>query len=151
MKHLILLAALMTPVPLVAQSISAAAPQSVSSAMQSLGLEGKMGTGPNGNPAIVSALNGATFTVHFYSCDDPRGCQDMQLRAVFATDAPVALETLNEWNTAAFLGKAFQNDGMVVLEHPIAGADGMSRYSFTRVMARWQLALNQFRQVIAAP
>lgn len=149
MKYLILAAALLSPLPLAAQSVSASQPASVGSAMQAMGLTGQMGTTSDGTPAIVSQLNGATFSVMFVSCDDPRGCQDLQLRAVFATDAPVPLDTLNAWNQSTFMGKAFQLADTVVLEHPIAGVDGLSRYSFTRTMARWELALNDFRQRLA--
>lgn len=149
MKHLILLAALACPAPALAQSVSAAHPESVSSALQALGFEGQIGTAPNGTPAIVSTLDGARFSIQFYDCDGPLGCQDLQLRAIFATETPVSLDTLNSWNQNAFIGKAFQNEDTVVLEHPIAGADGMSRYAFTRTLARWQLALRQFRQMLA--
>lgn len=151
MKKLILAAALLSPMPLAAQSVSANQPASVGSAMQAMGLDGQIGTTSDGSPAIVSQLNGATFSILFVSCDDPRGCQDLQLRAVFATPEAVALDTLNAWNQSTFMGKAFQIGETVVLEHPIAGVDGLSRYSFTRTMARWELALNDFRQRLASP
>ncbi len=155
MKHLIpsaaLLAASLSVSPLAAQSINASQPASVAAALQALGLEAQSGTAEDGTPLIVSQLDGATFTVVFYSCDDPRGCQDLQLRAIFAVDTLPELEVLNEWNQSTYMGKAFQSGETVVLEHPIAGADGLSRYGFTRTMARWQLALNGFRQTLSAP
>jgi hypothetical protein len=150
MKSLILLAALAAPLPLAAQSISAAQPDSVSSALQALDLPVQSGSTPEGLPALVSQLDGATFTILFYSCDDPRGCQDLQFRAIFAPETPATLEKLNAWNQSAFVGKAFTSGDTVVLEHPIAAADGMSRYSFNRTMALWRLAMAQFRETLTA-
>lgn len=152
MKYLIFAAALaVAPVHLAAQAISASDPGSVSFALQALGLEAQTGTQENGAPAIVSKMGDVTFTVLFYNCAGPRGCRDLQLRALYAPDSAVPLERLNDWNRAAFIGKAYRSEDNVILEHAIAGADGLSRYSFTQIMARWQLALSEFPQVFRAP
>lgn len=151
MKHLFLAAACLAPLPALGQAVTASQPATVSAALQAMGLEAQMGATSSGTPAIVSQLNGARFSVLFYGCEDPLGCQDLQLRAVFATGAEVELGVLNDWNQSTFMGKAFRADQNIVLEHPIAGANGLSRYSFTRTMARWQLSLNEFRQRLAAP
>lgn len=152
MKHLILIAVMaVSPLSVNAQSVSASDPGSVSFALQSLGIETQSGTQENGAPVLVSQLSGVTFTVLFYNCDGPRGCQDLQLRATYAPETPVSLDRLNDWNRAAFIGKAYQSDDAVILEHAISGADGLSRYSFGQTLSRWQLALQQFPQVFSAP
>ena len=151
MKHLLLSAALALPLPAAAQSVSASNLDSVNIALQELGLSTQTGAQENGAPALVSELAGVTFTILFYNCAAPRGCQDLQLRAVFTPDTEVPLERLNEWNRAALVGKAYQSGDSVILEHPITGADGLSRYSFRVTLTRWEAALRQFGQVFRTP
>ena len=55
------------------------------------------------------------------------------------------MQTLHDWNRDFFIGKSYQNSqGYAVIEHAVAGVDGMSRYTFERILTRWTSAVDDF-------
>ena len=56
---------------------------------------------------------------------------------------------MNTWNRDKFMGKAYVTDnGSSIVEHPVAGVDGMSRYAFDRTLRRWESVLDGFVEAI---
>ncbi len=131
-----------------AQSVNANAPQSVANALSAAGYSAELGTDEYGDPKISSNYDGINFTIYFYGCDDGSACQDLQFRASFQTDR-INHTQMNTWNRDKFMGKAYVTDnGSSIVEHPVAGVDGMSRYAFDRTLRRWESVLDGFVEAI---
>ena len=132
-----------------AQSVTAAYPETIARALEDMGHAAEMGVDSTGDPQVTSSINGLNFVILFYGCTDNADCQDLQFRAMFQTEGSVSHDMLHDWNRDYFIGKAYLNDsGEAVIEHAVAGVDGLSRDSFERILWRWDRALTSFTEVI---
>lgn len=132
-----------------AQSISASNPETLTNMLSESGYPTEIVTDSYGDPQIKTEIDGTKMDINFYGCDDGRNCRDIQFRASFDTSGNTSLQTLHDWNRDFFIGKAYQNNqGYSVIEHAVAGVDGMSRYTFDRILARWTSAVDSFKEHI---
>lgn len=133
-----------------AQSITAGAPETLIATLNDMGYSADLHTDCQGDPQIRSSIGGVNFDVNFYGCnEDGAACRDIQLRATFNTEGRISMAQMHDWNRDYYIGKAYlNNSGHATIEHAVAGVDGMSRYTFERMMARWESALDRFRAQI---
>ena len=107
-----------------AQSISASNPETLTNMLSESGYPTEIVTDSYGDPQIKTEIDGTKMDINFYGCTDGRNCRDIQFRASFDTS------------------------GYSVIEHAVAGVDGMSRYTFDRILARWTSAVDSFKEHI---
>lgn len=132
-----------------AQSISASNPETLTNMLSESGYPTEIVTDSYGDPQIKTEIDGTKMDINFYGCDDGRNCRDIQFRASFDTSGNTSLQSLHDWNRDFFIGKSYQNNqGYSVIEHAVAGVDGMSRYTFDRILARWTSAVDSFKEHI---
>ncbi|MDA0962103.1 MAG: YbjN domain-containing protein [Proteobacteria bacterium] len=133
----------------VAQSVTAAYPETVTRALEDLGYSAEIGIDSVGDPQVTSSINGLNYVILFYGCTDNTSCEDIQFRATFQTEGSVSRDILHDWNRDYFVGKAYLSDsGSAVIEHAVVSVDGMSRSTFERVLWRWDRALTSFTEQI---
>jgi len=97
-------------------AVSAADPDSVLRALQTLGFGGTRTADSYGDPMIESAAEGVEFNILFYGCEDNADCTVIQFRAGFDLEEGTTLAAVNDWNAARIFGKAFldeENDPFV--------------------------------------
>ena len=144
------LALMLTGTAAAAQSVSAAFPETLVTALQDLGYRAVLETDSVGDPQVSSSINGLNYIILFYGCTDNAGCRDLQFRASFETEGSVTRDQLHDWNRDYLVGKAYISEANnTVIEHAIMGVDGMSRTTFERVLDRWESALTSFTDFIA--
>jgi hypothetical protein len=132
-----------------AQSVSASNPETLTKLLGESGYPTEIVTDSYGDPQIKTEMEGTKVDINFYGCDDGRNCRDIQFRASFQTSGNVSMRTLHDWNRDFYLGKAYENnEGLAVIEHAVAGVDGMSRYTFERILSRWNNAVDSFKEHI---
>ena len=132
-----------------AQSISASNPETLTNMLSESGYPTEIVTDSYGDPQIKTEIDGTKMDINFYGCTDGLNCRDIQFRASFDASGNTSLQTLHDWNRDFFIGKAYQNgQGYAVVEHAVAGVDGMSRYTFDRILTRWTSAVDSFKEHI---
>ena len=135
--------------PALAQSVTAAYPETVVAAMQDAGYKATLTTDTYGDPKIESATNGVSFSVYFYGCDEGTACRDIQFTAGFNLDNGLSLESINSWNSEKLVGHAYVDDEMdPFVTHFVSAVDGMPRANFEEVLDAWDTALAEFTDFI---
>lgn len=133
-----------------AQSVSAAWPESLVSALQDAGYRARLTRDGHGDPKIESAVAGADFEIFFYGCDmSGAACTDVQFIAGFDLAAGISVQAANSWNREKLMGEAYvDEEGDPFIEYFLPGLDGMSRHSFNAILDRWETALSEFTAYI---
>ena len=132
-----------------AQSVLAAYPNSVASALQSLGYKANLTTDSSGDPMIKSAIDGVSYFIYFYGCEENTSCQDLQFSAGFNLNNGLSSRSMNDWNHNKLVGKAsIDDEGDPFIRHFVSGVDGMSRWNFERTLNRWEVAVAEFKEHI---
>ncbi len=131
------------------QTVSASDPQSVVSALQSLGYRAVLGRDSVGDPKITSSSNGVEYDIFFYGCAENKDCKDLQFSSAFNTTRVWTAEEMNEWNFTKLTGKvSVDEDGDPRIRLLVPGVLGVPYEAFERVVVRWDNAFGDFLVLI---
>ena len=150
LSHMAVLCLCCLPGPILAQTISAADPQSIVSALQTLGYKATFERDSEGDPQIESMIDGTGYTIWFYGCDDTgQNCDSVNLQAGFDLESGSSLETMNAWNTTKLVGTASLDDEKDPwLGYFVVTETGVSPEVFERILLRWEKAVSEFKDHI---
>ncbi|MCB1338746.1 MAG: YbjN domain-containing protein [Maritimibacter sp.] len=135
-----------------AQQVLASQPQSFVDFFVKEGFRPELTRDPTGDPMVMFRYEGATEYLLFYDCADHEACRSVQFYAAFPTESPVALETLNTWNSGMegrFMRAYSLDDGAVRLNMDVATSqDGISERDFRDLLSLWLDRKQVFEQTI---
>jgi Putative bacterial sensory transduction regulator len=144
------LALLLTSLPALSQDmVSAADPDSIIQVLQDLGYRAQMDASDSGDPLIRSAADGTNFRIWFYGCDGNSGCTGLNFSAGFDLAKGTTYEAIDSWNDGQLLGYANLDDEKdPFLNYFVVTNGGISKEAFESVLARWELAIVDFKKHI---
>ena len=130
-------------------TVSAADPDGLLAALRSMGHEVRRETDSAGAPLIQARVNGIAYSVWFYGCDGTVDCTGLNFSAGFDLVNGSDFREMNGWNRSKLVGRGFLNDELdPYIDHFVVTMDGIPMPVFERVVERWSLALNEFREHI---
>lgn len=131
-------------------SVSAAYPETVVNAIQSLGYKAELTVDSYGDPLVRSASEGVNFNLNFYGCDESgNDCQHLQFSVAFDVVGGMDYISMNAWNRETTMGKAFlDEESDPVLQHYMISVDGMSSDVFKESFEFWTSTLSDFTDYI---
>lgn len=112
--------------------------------------EGDARVGRDGmrDPEITGKTDGQPYRIAFYGCHLGRGCKSLLFEARFSIPGKKA-RLLADWNTQKLFGRAWlDDDGLAVLDHPVAMTGGMPKETLAATFAAWRLALTEFQEFL---
>jgi hypothetical protein len=131
-------------------TVCAADPESVATAMQSAGYQAKLGKAKDGDPMIESGASGYDFTVQFYDCTEGVDCKSLQFLVIFKDDGTNTPELANRWNKAKrFVDMAARDDRAMSLSYDVTTVGGLTPANFEDAVDWWSVMLAQARQFFA--
>ncbi len=159
------LAAALLPAPLMAQSglsrlfdqpagnspaagnlLFARDAQSVAGALRELGYRAEMSTDSAGDPLIRSSEGGINFSIFFYGCQKPDGCDSVQFYTALDLRDGMTFQQVNEWSTSKRFARVYLDDEMdPAIEMDVLMPFGMTKETFADHVRLWGLVLDQFK------
>lgn len=107
-------------------------PGNVVTALQTAGYKAELKINKQGEPYILSATNGQSFTVEFYGCDGLKDCNSFQFASWYKKDPLYTAALSNEWNSRnRFLKVAVDSDGDLREFLDATAVGGMTQAQFT--------------------
>ncbi|MGB1208375.1 MAG: YbjN domain-containing protein [Paracoccaceae bacterium] len=137
----------LVPTSGVAQStdLVTATPDAVLTAFADQGYLLRLTQDNTGDPMLRGKINGKTFVVLFYDCQDST-CKSVTFKAWFTTAQPVSLGHINNWNKGKRFGKAYiDEDADTVLEMEVNLDFGVSASNLSDTADWWRVVLNDFK------
>lgn len=145
------------PAPATAQILglvddSGVVPQEMANLLQKWGYRAELKLDQQGEPEIVSAIEGLTFVVFFYDCNrtEKGKCLSYQFWAGFRDlNPPVTLEKLNEWNEKQrWTMTSTDGQGRVRLKMSVNPRGTDLEANFKNWLNWWQRSLSDFKKHI---
>ncbi|KQM66710.1 MULTISPECIES: YbjN domain-containing protein [unclassified Sphingomonas] len=107
-------------------------PGNVVTALQAAGYKAELKINKQGEPYILSATNGESFTVEFYGCDGLKDCKSFQFASWYKAEPVFTATMTNEWNARnRFLKVAVDSDGDLREFLDATAVGGMTQAQFT--------------------
>ncbi|MEQ9401207.1 MAG: YbjN domain-containing protein [Longimicrobiales bacterium] len=134
------------PVPIDGQTVAAAEPETVVSALRSAGYRAEVTTDSHGDPMIRSASGGTNWSLYFYGCRDNRDCRSVQFAVSFDKAEALDADNMNDWNRRIRFGQASvddEGDPRLSLDLNLAEG-GISRALFIDNVELWDRTLSRF-------
>lgn len=111
--------------------------------------DGKLDVDSAGDPMIVGTMEGATYTVVFYGCQNNANCTTLLFRAGF-TKQGFSDTDMGNWNRERLYGRAYIDDeGDPVIEMTSNLFGGVSPTNLDDTFDWWRVVLTQFKEHIA--
>ena len=146
---LVLIAAVLSGLPAAAQQILPREAGAVLNVARSFGSADFDGTDSDGRPQINGNIDGVLYGIVMYGCDNPAGCESVQMFASFESDTNNTLAFVNDWNFDRRYATAYlTGDGTVVLAHSVNIEHGITRDNFFDTFDIWQILLTEFNERI---
>ena len=128
-------------------------PDLVGEILDEAGFAYQTGVAAGGNPVIEiePGDSGAeSLRVEFNDCDIETTCADLLLRASFASNQPVPLSLLNEWNTQNRWTRAYLDaDNQAVLEMDVNAYGGIGDNGADFLVKTFLASVPQFAETLA--
>jgi len=129
--------------------IVASDPQGVVSAMQALGYTATLGTDGAGDPTITGDLEGVSYNVYFYGCQNNANCQWLIFSAGFNLPNGSTMEVVNTWNQSNLVGQAYLDPEQdPFLNYFVTTTGGLTQENFADVVDWWRVAMGNFETAI---
>lgn len=121
----ILAASVLASSPVQAQEmIYATEPERIAELLKGFGIA-RLGTHSDGDPAISGRMNGKTYEVFFFDCNNGKKCRNIQFWAYW--DEPAQLDAINAWNRQTRFGRTYLDDeDDLVLEYAVNMSHGIA-------------------------
>lgn len=134
--------------PASAQNVDATDPDVILSVARGFG-DATLGTDSQGDPQIKGRMEGTSYVVFFYGCNDSgKQCGEIQFYAGW-TGQNVTRDRLNEWNRDTRYAKAYiDRDGDPVIEYDANLKFGVSRKNLEDTFDWWRVVMGEFRKSV---
>jgi hypothetical protein len=129
--------------------VVASDPQGVLTAMQGLGYTATLGTDSVGDPLISGDIDGTSYNLFFYGCEQNANCQWFLFSAGFDLPNGATLQAVNDWNRNQLVGQAYlddQNDPY--LNYFVTTTGGLTQENFADAVDWWRVALGEFKTAL---
>jgi hypothetical protein len=127
-------------------------PQDMAKLLQKWGYRAEIKSDQQGDPEIVSTLDGLTYVIFFYDCNKgaPGKCLSYQFWAGFRDlSPPITLEKLNDWNERQrWTTCSTEGTGRVRLKMSVNPRGALLEENFRNWLTWWQRSLADFRKHI---
>ena len=102
---------------------------------------------------VVPGNSGASMIeISFVGCGNDATCEDVVLRAQFASDKPSAAKVITDWNTRTRFARAYTNrEGAPALESDINTYGGMGKDAAAELVASFLKAVGEFAKELDNP
>lgn len=112
----------------------------VADAVRDAGYKAEVKRNAKGEPYIVSAANGAPFTIEFYGCKPDAGCSSLQFYSWFKKQPGFTPDLANEWNAdKRFLKIYIDKDGDLSSSMDITTTGKLTYANFADVIDWWSV------------
>lgn len=135
--------------PAAGQTVDAAKPETVVTALREAGYRAVLEKDTSGDPLVKSGAAGVDFSVYFYNCTANKACRTVQFYAGFVKKG-VTLDTINKWNSTHRFARGYLDDEKdpriemdVDLDH-----GGVSSALFKANLATWESLLGEYQKAI---
>lgn len=127
-------------------------PEDLTALLKKWGYRAQLELDKQGEPEIVSALDGINYVIFFYDCNKaaPGKCLSYQFWAGFRDlDPPITLEKLNDWNEKQrWTMCSTEGTGRVRLKMSVNPRGTMLEQNFRNWFNWWERSLADFRKHI---
>lgn len=115
-------------------------PDIVADAVREAGYKAELKRNGKGDPYIVSAANGAAFTIEFYGCKPDSGCSSLQFYTWFKKQPGFTPALANEWNANKRFVKIYvDKDGDLGTSMDVTTVGKMTYANFADVIDWWSV------------
>ncbi|WP_294325136.1 YbjN domain-containing protein [uncultured Sphingomonas sp.] len=126
-------------------------PGNVVTALHAAGYKAEMKINKDGEPYVLSATNGESFSVEFYGCDGLKDCKSFQLTSWYKKEPLYTPALTNEWNARnRFLKIAVDSDGDLREFLDATAVGGMTQAQFTDLVEWYSAMDGQLAQFLSA-
>lgn len=138
-------------VPCPPESVCAANPASVVTALWREGFQAKTVADGEGDPMIESAASGYHCPIDFYGCEAHAKCKSLRFHAGFAGDRSDALDAVNQGNaTHRFAALSLDSDDELVLSYDVTTIGGLPPANFVEILDWWSTGLGELSAFLEA-
>ena len=131
------------------------APSALAAILSEAGYAFKEKRDDQGDPLLVVAPgnSGASMIeISFVGCGNDATCEDVVLRAQFASNKPSAAKVITDWNARTRFARASTNrEGAPALESDINTYGGMGKDAAAELVASFLKAVSEFARELDAP
>jgi hypothetical protein len=126
--------------PVTAQEmIDATQPERIAELLKGFGIA-RLGTHSDGEPLISGRINGKTYEVFFFDCNDGKECRNIQFWAYW--DEPAQLDAINAWNRQTWFGRTYlDEEDDLVLEYAVNLSHGVAEQTLEDSADIWMRML----------
>lgn len=97
----------------------------------------------SGDPKISGRINGTTYGIYFYACENHKNCEYMKFVAGYETDGKTKLSDINKWNNEYSLGRALLDDeNDVRVDYPVMLYKGISKATVEESFQYWKAIMS---------
>lgn len=124
--------------------------QEVAAVLQERGYRAEVGKNADGDPEIISGLDGSKFYIQFYGCKGGARCTGIQFSIGIDLDKGMTLAKINQWNRERRFGRAFlddDNDPYVQMDLDLE--HGATTEGVANNLDTWAAVLPEFKAFIA--
>lgn len=109
----------------------------------------ELGKDSKGDPKITGRMDGNSYTVFFYGCQNGNNCDDIQFNAGWSKKG-LSLEDLNNWNLKKRYGKVFIDSvGDPILQMTVNIDYGVSRKNLEDSISWWKRSFSDFDKMLS--
>jgi hypothetical protein len=132
----------------------------VAAELKTMGLNAEIGTDDDGAPKVSTLVDDYKWVIFFYNCDQggdiaERPCNSLQYFSGYTLEQPVALQTLNKWNTDnryargyVYVSKEGGNSARIELDALFFGTGGDPARTFRIHFDTMKRLAAEFRKAI---
>ena len=131
------------------------APSALAAILSEAGYAFRQARDDQGDPLLVVTpgdSGASTIEISFVGCGNDATCEDIVLRAQFASDKPSAAKVITDWNAHARSARAYTTrDGAPALESDINTYGGMGKDAAAEMVASFLKAVGEFAKELDNP
>jgi hypothetical protein len=103
-----------------------------------------------GDPLIKGRIEGYTYSIFFYDCEDHKNCKSIQFHSGFKLNKKLkGLESINDWNRDKRWAKAYLDQvGDPCIELDVQMRYGVARDTLDSVFDVWSYLMKEFAKHI---
>ena len=118
----------------------------IAGVMQAKGFKAQITKDSDGDPMIVSGVDGTTFRVLFYTCKPTKRCAAIEFASGFDLKSGLTLEQINSWNSNNRFGRGYLDDEMdPILHMDVAVEHGATTEGVANALTVWSTLVPAFK------
>ena len=149
MRSQALVFALATLAAPVLANVDGTNPAALVSVIQSEGYPATLSTDSTGDPMIESKMEGISYKIFFYGCEQGQSCSTIKFSTAFNMQDGMTLQAVNRWHQENRFGTVFLDDEMdPFIDMDVNLAFGVTEANFADTVDWWRVVLSEFKQFI---